>query len=629
MKIAFQGFRGFGKKYEFLEISDLTILTGKNSSGKSTFIKLLKLLCEAFEEVNNLQDLANIKINIANEIIGGKESLKSLQKVSQAKFVFTTKFEFFIDFHEIHINFEITDYFMRVKTVEIYDEYSLKINKPLFILGAAEVILNIKHLFSKYNKYAILYNVFEEYRYKKYNSNWEYNKEGYSFQFDNVRNEIGLTDDKIETEIQNHISGRDDGCVIPTMVDLFRNEEDYPFKVDNYIDGNSFHILCIMEEKIELTRSEIVEFIAQSEFTSEVNSFITEVKLYDPSYDFVAKVLEWYNFEIENFILTNREFDINVNTEFSQAFNWLNNGFFEFYKDGEIGTDFYKNIGTVSLDCGGELFNKLINKKIQILYSLGKGTCQIFQNYIIKVIKSLSRSKFQSNVRNLPERSYNIYNSDSIFSAFIKQWKLLDKKERNIKIVFIKNYLNQFEIADDIRVKFDNNIGFLQLIKKGNQFSIIDEGSGISNILSCLLFIAQNLFVFEDKNEINNFSAEDKQMLVFEEPESNLHPSLQSLLADLFVDIITKYDMRLIIETHSEYFIRKLQFLVAKKKVENSSISLNYFDISYPKNSPVISFKKIPISKDGILEDEFGPGFFDEANNLSINLFQLNQTQNN
>ncbi len=43
MKIAFRGFRGFGPDTDFIELKELTIFTGKNGSGKSTFIKLLQL----------------------------------------------------------------------------------------------------------------------------------------------------------------------------------------------------------------------------------------------------------------------------------------------------------------------------------------------------------------------------------------------------------------------------------------------------------------------------------------------------------------------------------------------------------------------------------------------------------
>lgn len=51
-------------------------------------------------------------------------------------------------------------------------------------------------------------------------------------------------------------------------------------------------------------------------------------------------------------------------------------------------------------------------------------------------------------------------------------------------------------------------------------------------------------------------------------PELNLHPALQSKLADLFLEVHQEFGINFIIETHSEYIIRKSQVLVAEKEFE-------------------------------------------------------------
>ena len=50
-----------------------------------------------------------------------------------------------------------------------------------------------------------------------------------------------------------------------------------------------------------------------------------------------------------------------------------------------------------------------------------------------------------------------------------------------------------------------------------------------------------------------------------EEPEANLHPNLKFELADILA-LSLKYfpELNFIIETHSEYLIRKLQSVTAK-----------------------------------------------------------------
>ena len=106
-----------------------------------------------------------------------------------------------------------------------------------------------------------------------------------------------------------------------------------------------------------------------------------------------------------------------------------------------------------------------------------------------------------------------------------------------------------------------------------------------------------------------------------EEPEIHLHPKYQSMLADMFVEAYQKYNIHFIIETHSEYLIRKLQVLVAEKKLKAEDVSLNYVE----KNEEGVSHnRQIKIKDDGRLDGSFGEGFYDEAGGLSRQLFMLN-----
>jgi predicted ATPase len=108
--------------------------------------------------------------------------------------------------------------------------------------------------------------------------------------------------------------------------------------------------------------------------------------------------------------------------------------------------------------------------------------------------------------------------------------------------------------------------------------------------------------------------------IAIEEPEIHLHPKYQSLLADLFVEAYQNYNIHFIIETHSEYLIRKLQTMIAKKEVSNSDVSIIYvYDKeNRPDNEPQV--KRIDVSNKGMLLGRFGEGFFDEADELSLYL---------
>ena len=111
----------------------------------------------------------------------------------------------------------------------------------------------------------------------------------------------------------------------------------------------------------------------------------------------------------------------------------------------------------------------------------------------------------------------------------------------------------------------------------------------------------------------------NKPMILIEEPEQNMHPSWQSHLADIF-EGMRSLGFRLLVETHSEYLIRKSQLQVAAMKFvdqadldENCPISTWYFP---DKEAPYAMQYAIQ----GNFYKPFGTGFFDEADNLATRL---------
>ena len=198
---------------------------------------------------------------------------------------------------------------------------------------------------------------------------------------------------------------------------------------------------------------------------------------------------------------------------------------------------------------------------------------------------------------------------------------------------FLKKWLKKFEIGDKIEIKgTEEGVGTLVYLYKGeNKRLLADEGYGITQLVSLLLQIDNSISWAEnrretmwEKNILDPF-IENNQFLhrtiCVEEPEIHLHPKYQSLLADMFIDAYKNYNIHFIIETHSEYLIRKLQVMVADKEnpLSSNEVSLNYVE----KNENGISTnKKIDILEDGSLSDSFGHGFYDEADSLAMDLFR-------
>lgn len=206
---------------------------------------------------------------------------------------------------------------------------------------------------------------------------------------------------------------------------------------------------------------------------------------------------------------------------------------------------------------------------------------------------------------------------------------------------FLNKWIREFDLGHSISIQLDTERqGILFKIYKDEEDKeghlIAEEGYGVTQLITLLLRIERAILlskmilenvnmsnidvalysVTHDKSQVRCHYSESN--IAIEEPEVHLHPKFQSKLAELFVDAFTNYNVQFIIETHSEYIIRKLQLLVANKKVSNSDISVLYvYDKKHkPEYEPQV--KRIGIRKDGLLNGNFGDGFFDEADMLSM-----------
>ena len=193
---------------------------------------------------------------------------------------------------------------------------------------------------------------------------------------------------------------------------------------------------------------------------------------------------------------------------------------------------------------------------------------------------------------------------------------------------FIRYWLNEFNLGEDLLIeRKEATISMIYLVKDGVKRNIADLGFGISQFLPILLSIALNAKRKNDNEFHKNLFL--SSTFLMEEPESNLHPKLQSKLADFFIDASSKFNIKFIIETHSEYLIRKLQYWIARKTIQSKDISLYYFNEREKNQKKSKGVTQINILEDGSLDKEFGEGFFDEATNWKFELLKLKNPQNN
>lgn len=90
---------------------------------------------------------------------------------------------------------------------------------------------------------------------------------------------------------------------------------------------------------------------------------------------------------------------------------------------------------------------------------------------------------------------------------------------------------------------------------------ITNVGFGVSQILPVLVLC---------------YYAPEGSTLIFEQPEIHLHPSVQAGLADVFIDVIKTRNMQIVLESHSEHLLRRLQRRIAEEQLQADQTAL-YF----------------------------------------------------
>ena len=162
-------------------------------------------------------------------------------------------------------------------------------------------------------------------------------------------------------------------------------------------------------------------------------------------------------------------------------------------------------------------------------------------------------------------------------------------------------WLRRLGLIHDLVVEPYGSSAYRILVKKtpmSVQVPITDVGFGVSQILP-VIFLC--------------FAAPEGSTIILEQPEIHLHPAVQSGLADVIIDAYRSRRIQVIVESHSEHLLRRLQRRVADETLRPADVGL-WFCESNGRHSTIRELKLDPF---GTIEnwprDFFGDQFGEVA----------------
>jgi predicted ATPase len=145
-------------------------------------------------------------------------------------------------------------------------------------------------------------------------------------------------------------------------------------------------------------------------------------------------------------------------------------------------------------------------------------------------------------------------------------------------------------VGDAVAVEDQGKLGRgLRVKVNGAERDLTMIGVGASQILPVLAVV---------------LSAEGGSIVMLEQPELHLHPAVQSRLADFF--LFARTDLRLVVETHSEYMITRMRRRIAEGHVDPERVALLFAE----QQSGVSELRQIALNQLGDLS-VWPEGFFD------------------
>lgn len=509
-RIGFKNFRRF-TELEPLELGEITILVGKNNSGKSTLVKAILLVLDYLKnQQGETFSFASEVLNDANIVTFDRAKCK----FSNEPFI---NFQFEIENYKIEINIsgEGNYTYADVNHLQIVDARQnlvLKINYAQQSVSLRKMISKIKEPYPPEKAYKTILEK-RIYLNKQLETISKTSPEGLE-----IINQINSLNKKIHgiEEIEKNLQEQDQEYFIEySLKDLS----------EKYTEGSILEE--IVSDLLAKNNDRRIHFIGKREDTSQLSK------------------------------KENEEFD-NIN----------------------------------SIEGEKNKIQKSISTLVQIVHNKNV--------YYLGANPSKQSALFNLRVKEnaLAQAIHKFYQ--------LKTWK------GSLEYQFVEKWMSEFDIGKSFQIEFIAGEAYEFYVEnEKGKIHLADMGMGSLQLMLLILRIATLIGKFEKSTKGIN--------LIVEEPELNLHPALQSKLADFFYTVNDKYGIKFIVETHSEYIVRKSQVigleedLFSKQESNPNPFKVYYFHMD---EGPY----EMPYDEKGKFIKEFGTGFTDVSRKLTRKL---------
>ena len=156
------------------------------------------------------------------------------------------------------------------------------------------------------------------------------------------------------------------------------------------------------------------------------------------------------------------------------------------------------------------------------------------------------------------------YGEQAIAAMLSGRIRLLSTDEQILK------WLQRLELIDSYRLQVDpdreKDYEFrLKQYKDGPEVRLTDIGLGVFQILPTLALC---------------YYAPEGSILILEQPETHLHPKAQADLTDVLIDVVKNRNIQIILETHSEHLLRRLQRRIAEEAISATDTALYFCQVN-------------------------------------------------